>query len=182
MCSERISAHRCPRGSWAGVPTCGMNGALTRAGENEIAQQQHTDPAPLDCQPAARCSKPLDRDEGQELGRRKRHSPIKIGQRHDGSRQWSAAREFFAAGRRALQTEIERRAAPLAMATAFFLRPPTRMSGGIPLGPPANFSCAAAGASSAPCGRCERRDDKIEALQNRSVDCSPWGLTFGHPR
>jgi hypothetical protein len=60
----------------------------------------------------------------------------------------------------------------LAMATAFFLRPPTRMSGGIPLGPPANFSCAAAGASSAPCGRCERRDDKIEALQNRSVDCT----------
>ena len=149
-----------------------MNGALTRAGENEIAQQQHTAPAPLDCQPAARCSKPLDRDEGQELGRRKRHSPIKIGQRHDGSRQWSAAREFFAAGRRALQTEIERRAAPLAMATAFFLRPPTRMSGGIPLGPPAILSCAAAGASSAPCGRCERRDDKIEALQNRSVDCT----------
>ena len=46
---------------------CGVNGALTRADENEVGEQQLTPRAPLNCQSPARRSKPLDFEGGKEI-------------------------------------------------------------------------------------------------------------------
>ena len=72
---------------------CGVNGALTRADENEVGEQQLTPRAPLNCQSPARRSTALDREGGKEIGRRKRQNSIKIGQHEDGPRRWRAAHE-----------------------------------------------------------------------------------------
>ena len=76
---------------------CGVNGALTRADENEVGEQQLTPRgrAPLNCQSPARRSKPLDFEGGKEIGRRKRQNSINIRQQNDGPRCWRAARENF---------------------------------------------------------------------------------------
>ena len=71
----------------------GVNGALPRADENEVGEQQLTPRAPLNCQSPARRSTPLDREGGKEIGRRKRQNSIKIGQHEDGPRRWRAAHE-----------------------------------------------------------------------------------------
>ena len=63
-----------------------MNGALTRADENEVCEQQLTPRAPLSYKAAAGRAKPLDRDRGKEIGRGKRHNSIQIGHLEDGSR------------------------------------------------------------------------------------------------
>ena len=74
---------------------CGVNGALTRADEIEVGEQQLTPRAPLNCQSPARRSKPLDFEGGKEIGRRKRQKSINIRQQGDGPRCWRAARENF---------------------------------------------------------------------------------------
>ena len=52
---------------------CGVNGALTRADENEVGEQQLTPRAPLDGSRANLDDKLLHGDVGHEFGRRKPH-------------------------------------------------------------------------------------------------------------
>eukprot|EP00966_Prymnesium_polylepis_P224573 5194201-Prymnesium_polylepis.1 len=53
--------------------------------KNGIGERQRTSPASLNCQLAVCRSKPLDRDEGQDTGCRKRHNPVQIVHSEDGS-------------------------------------------------------------------------------------------------
>ena len=150
---------------------CGVNGALTRADENEVGEQQLTPRAPLNCKAAARRSKPLEREGGKEIERRKRHNSITLGQHGDGPRCWRAAREKFCcspprspAGLRALRHAVGHGHRKKIEASDARVRCLTTWRTYHPL-----LRCC--GRQSWPRGRCEDIADKIEAGQNRSLDC-----------
>ena len=150
-----------------------MNIALTRADENEVGEQQLTPCAPLNCKAAARRSKPLEREGGKEIERRKRHISITLGQHEDGPRCWRAAREKFCcspprspAGLRALRHAVGHGHRKKVEAADARVRCLTTWRTCHPL-----LRCC--GRQWCPHGSCERRDDKIEARQNQSSDCKP---------
>ena len=156
---------------------CGVNGALTRADENEVGEQQLTPHAPLNCKAAARRSKPLEREGGKEIERRKRHISITLGQHEDGPRCWRAVREKFCcspprspAGLRALRHAVGHGHRDFFHAVDARVRCLTTWRTCHPL-----LRCC--GRQWCPHGSCERRDDKIEARQNQSSDCISHEIT-----
>ena len=149
-----------------------MNGALTRADENEVGEQQLTPRAPLNCQSPARRSTPLDCEGGNEIGRRKRQHSINIRQQDDCPRCWRAARESFCsspprspAGLRALRHAVGHGHREKVEAAEVTVRCHTTRRTCHPL-----LGCCRR--QQRPCGSCEGRDCKIEALQNRSRHCT----------
>ena len=150
----------------------GVNGALTRADENEVGEQQLTPRAPLNCKAAARRSKPLEREGGKEIERRKRHISITLGQHEGGPRCWRAAREKFCcspprspAGLRALRHAVGHGHRTKK------LKPPTRVCVALPLGAPAILSCAAVGVSGVLTGAVNAvtTKSKLDKIKARTV-------------
>ena len=54
---KRRVARRCAHGIGAGILGEKVDGVLTRAGESDVEEQQHTPPASLKCPPASRHTK-----------------------------------------------------------------------------------------------------------------------------
>ena len=171
---EWVSARRCAQGSRASVLACGVECALTEPGESEVEKQQLTPCVPLDGSPANLDDKLLVGDGGQAYGRRKPRNLPRIGRGEDSSRCWPGPREEICCSvPRSLAGLAERRTVPGVRIPRTRSRP--RRARALQYSwahLPAVHGLRLASGRRRPRRRCEQSDDKIEARQNQSSDCT----------
>ena len=80
MRTERISARRCVQGSWASVLACGVDSALTRAGESDAEEHEITPRVALISKSVALDTNLLKVDGAKKAERRNQHTTVSAGQ------------------------------------------------------------------------------------------------------